>query len=54
MTLTDSDAPPAAHDRQRPLRLAATLVLVLTVRRMAAIFASPLELNPEEAQYWLW
>ena len=45
-------APPA--DYRRPLRFAATLVLVLTVLRLAAIFASPLELNPEEAQYWLW
>ena len=36
------------------MRFAATLVLVLTVLRLSAIFATPLELNPEEAQYWLW
>lgn len=52
MTLPDSAPPPA--DSRRPLRMALALVLVLTVLRLAAIFASPLELNPEEAQYWLW
>lgn len=54
MTLPDPDAPPSPDGYSRPFRLAATLVLVLTVLRLAAIFASPLELNPEEAQYWLW
>lgn len=53
-TLSVSETPPSPAGYSRPLRLAATLVLVLTVLRMAAIFASPLELNPEEAQYWLW
>lgn len=52
MTPPDSAPPPA--DSRRPLRMALALVLVLTVLRLAAIFASPLELNPEEAQYWLW
>lgn len=53
MTAPDSPPPPGA-DYRRPLRITASLVLVLTVLRLAAIFASPLELNPEEAQYWLW
>ncbi len=54
MTLPDPSAPLPPPGYNRPLRIAATLVLVLTVLRLAAIFASPLELNPEEAQYWLW
>ncbi|MFZ4606121.1 MAG: ArnT family glycosyltransferase [Caulobacter sp.] len=53
-TSSAPDAPPPLNGYSRPLRIALTLVLVLTVLRMAAIFASPLELNPEEAQYWLW
>lgn len=43
-----------ADEFQRPWRMAALLVLVLTLLRLSAIFATPLELNPEEAQYWLW
>jgi 4-amino-4-deoxy-L-arabinose transferase-like glycosyltransferase len=54
MTLDTPAAPAPFHDARRPLRIAVTLVLVLTVLRLAALFASPLELNPEEAQYWLW
>ena len=48
-----ADSPPTA-DFGSPLRIALMLVLVLTILRLAAIFVSPLELNPEEAQYWLW
>ncbi|MFA7263593.1 MAG: glycosyltransferase family 39 protein [Caulobacter sp.] len=54
MTTPDPTPPPPSATDRHPLRIAATLVLVLTVLRLAAIFASPLELNPEEAQYWLW
>lgn len=54
MTLNAPVDPSPALDSSRPLRVAVTLVLVLTVLRLAALFASPLELNPEEAQYWLW
>ncbi|CAN1540660.1 ArnT 4-amino-4-deoxy-L-arabinose transferase and related glycosyltransferases of PMT family [Caulobacteraceae bacterium] len=54
MTLSTPPAHPSDVDSRRPLRVALTLVLVLTVLRLAAVFASPLELNPEEAQYWLW
>lgn len=37
-----------------PQALALAFVLVLTVLRVAALFASPLELYPDEAQYWAW
>ncbi|MDD3837175.1 MAG: 4-amino-4-deoxy-L-arabinose transferase, partial [Phenylobacterium sp.] len=30
------------------------LVLGLTVARLMVLFDSPLELYPDEAQYWLW
>ncbi len=35
-------------------RAAIWLVAALTAARLAALFASPLELYPDEAQYWLW
>src|SRR6187549_3191838 len=35
-------------------RLTLVLVGVLTVLRVAALFITPLELYPDEAQYWLW
>jgi 4-amino-4-deoxy-L-arabinose transferase-like glycosyltransferase len=35
-------------------RLTLVLVGVLTVARVAALFITPLELYPDEAQYWLW
>jgi 4-amino-4-deoxy-L-arabinose transferase-like glycosyltransferase len=35
-------------------RLTLVLVGVLTVVRVAALFITPLELYPDEAQYWLW
>ncbi|KQZ06523.1 4-amino-4-deoxy-L-arabinose transferase [Caulobacter sp. Root1455] len=35
-------------------RLTLVLVGVLTVLRVVALFATPLELYPDEAQYWLW
>lgn len=37
-----------------PWRLTLLLTGVLTVLRLIALFASPLELYPDEAQYWLW
>lgn len=44
----------ASSETHRPWRVAAGLVLVLTILRLGALFVSPLDLNPEEAQYWLW
>jgi 4-amino-4-deoxy-L-arabinose transferase-like glycosyltransferase len=38
----------------RAWRLTLILVGVLTVLRVVALFATPLELYPDEAQYWLW
>ncbi|SFJ73286.1 glycosyltransferase family 39 protein [Caulobacter sp. UNC279MFTsu5.1] len=35
-------------------RLTLILVGVLTVLRVVALFVTPLELYPDEAQYWLW
>jgi 4-amino-4-deoxy-L-arabinose transferase-like glycosyltransferase len=35
-------------------RAAVLLVAALTVVRLVVLFASPLELYPDEAQYWLW
>ena len=36
------------------LRSAALLVTALTMARLVALFRTPLELYPDEAQYWLW
>lgn len=41
-------------DDSRPARLALWFILALTAARLAALFVSPLELYPDEAQYWLW
>jgi 4-amino-4-deoxy-L-arabinose transferase-like glycosyltransferase len=38
----------------RAWRLTLALVGVLTILRVVALFATPLELYPDEAQYWLW
>lgn len=54
MTAQSPLPPPSGPGAQRPVRFALALVIVLTVLRLSALFASPLELNPEEAQYWLW
>lgn len=54
MTLRTPTPPPSAADARLPMRVAVALVLVFTLLRLGAIFATPLELNPEEAQYWLW
>ncbi len=47
-------APISPSDDTRPARLALWFVLALTAVRLAALFLSPLELYPDEAQYWLW
>lgn len=41
-------------DSARAWRLTLCLVGVLTILRLAALFATPFELYPDEAQYWLW
>ncbi len=37
-----------------PLRLTLAFIAGLTVLRLAVLFHTPLELYPDEAQYWLW
>jgi 4-amino-4-deoxy-L-arabinose transferase-like glycosyltransferase len=44
----------ARATQARTWRLTLILVGVLTVLRVVALFATPLELYPDEAQYWLW
>ena len=50
MTETATPAPKPARD----LRAALALVAALTLARLVALFTTPLELYPDEAQYWLW
>lgn len=48
-------SPYAAKDSQaRAWRLTAIAAGLLTIVRVLAIFSTPLELYPDEAQYWLW
>ncbi len=47
-----SAAPGRAFDPY--LRLALWFTLALTVLRLTVLFVTPLELHPDEAQYWLW
>jgi 4-amino-4-deoxy-L-arabinose transferase-like glycosyltransferase len=46
--------PTAGRGAASETRAAALLVLALTAARLVALFATPLELYPDEAQYWLW
>jgi len=39
---------------ERDLRAAVLLAAALTLARLVALFRTPLELYPDEAQYWLW
>ena len=43
-----------ARDGEAETRMALWLVAGLTMIRMIALFRTPLELYPDEAQYWLW
>src|SRR5687767_11654008 len=40
--------------RTSPFAAALTLVVGLTVLRLLVLFGTPLELYPDEAQYWAW
>lgn len=42
------------HDAQTAWRAVLLLTAALTLPRIMALFATPLELYPDEAQYWLW
>lgn len=41
-------------DDRRNSRIALAVILAITVIRVAVLIASPLELYPDEAQYWWW
>ena len=41
-------------DESRAWRLVCSLVGLLTLLRLVVLFVTPLELYPDEAQYWLW
>ena len=47
----DTPFPPA---EDRAWRLTLLMVGALTIVRLSALFLTPLELYPDEAQYWLW
>ncbi len=51
--MTASNQTPSADDT-RAARFALSLLIVLTGLRLIAIFSSPLNLYPDEAQYWVW
>ena len=53
MTTTDIRSDDSLPD-QRAWRLLLLLTLALTALRLIALFLTPLELYPDEAQYWLW
>jgi 4-amino-4-deoxy-L-arabinose transferase-like glycosyltransferase len=43
-----------AELKNNPWRATLALVGALTLLRLAALFSTPLELYPDEAQYWMW
>ncbi|MCC7266481.1 MAG: glycosyltransferase family 39 protein [Caulobacteraceae bacterium] len=51
--MTAAASPPPGQDAFYA-RAALWLTLALTLARILALFATPLELHPDEAQYWLW
>jgi 4-amino-4-deoxy-L-arabinose transferase-like glycosyltransferase len=48
------ETPPGSLSEDRALAIVLAVAAALTALRIAALFASPLELYPDEAQYWLW
>lgn len=50
-TAPDASSPPIEN---RAWRLTLLMIGGLTIVRLAALFLTPLELYPDEAQYWLW
>lgn len=45
---------PGDLDAEADARAAVLLTIALTLARLVALFRTPLELYPDEAQYWLW
>lgn len=55
MSATDQHQDRQAYiEASRPWRFALAATVLLTGLRLFALFATPLELYPDEAQYWLW
>ena len=55
MSATQQDQGRQAYvEASRPWRFALAVTVLLTGLRLLALFATPLELYPDEAQYWLW
>lgn len=55
MTATHQEQDRQAYlEASRPWRFALAATVLLTGLRLFALFATPLELYPDEAQYWLW
>jgi 4-amino-4-deoxy-L-arabinose transferase-like glycosyltransferase len=52
--MPDPSAKPWFDDDRRAFAAVLALAVVLTIARLIAIFATSLELYPDEAQYWLW
>ncbi len=53
--MTDANTPAGGKlNTQQGLRLCLWALVALTLLRVAVLFASPLEIYPDEAQYWLW
>src|ERR1700754_4039051 len=46
--------PALSRDSDTSWRAAIWLTAALTLVRLIALFSTPLELYPDEAQYWLW
>jgi len=52
--LSNAASPMPADPAMAAWRMALWITVALTAVRLAAIFITPLELYPDEAQYWLW
>ena len=48
------ETPPGSLGEDKALAIVLAAAAALTALRIAALFSSPLELYPDEAQYWLW
>src|SRR6202158_6002678 len=54
ISLTDPAAPDAATGDLRYQRIAVYALLAITVLRLVWLVGNPINLYPDEAQYWLW
>ena len=49
-----SETAPTTDQAAQDQRAAILLIAGLTLVRLVTLFSTPLELYPDEAQYWLW